>query len=174
MGAASQGALGAAPNMPRSILTLERLCHTSPEGWVHDLRGRSKLSYWSKQEALGSGQSSRREVFRRCGLAGITGLIGAGLAELVGAVPVRAASSVQQLPATMVLNALPPGEQTVRAAIEAGCCLTYTRDEDRCGSGGCGSGACCYHVTGSGSCSGTNEIICVDVSCAEGNFTTGC
>jgi len=122
--------------------------------------------------------STRRDTLRRLGSLGAFATIGAGLADLLGTAAARADSTTtptNQLPATMVLNALPPGEQVVRAAIEATCCLTYTRDEGQCGSGGCGTGACCYHVTGSGggSCN-VNEIICVDVSCAEGNFTTGC
>lgn len=121
-----------------------------------------------------AGGSTRRDALSRFGTAGVLATVGAGLSEVVRAGSARAATATPlRLPATMVLNALPAGEQTVRAAIEAGCCLTYTRDEGHCGSGGCGTGACCYHVTGSGSCS-VDTILCVDVACAEGNFTTGC
>jgi hypothetical protein len=95
------------------------------------------------------------------------------MSELVASSSARAATSqLPQLPATMILNGLPPdAPQALIDAIEDGCCITYTRDEGQCG-GPCGTGWCCYHVVSSG-CD-INEVICVNVSCAEGNFTTGC
>ncbi len=118
-------------------------------------------------------RATRRALLMRIGSAGALATVGAGLAELVGSGSARAATTqLPQLPATMVLNALPPDAPAVmRTAIEDQCCITYTRDEGHCGSG-CPSGSCCYHVV-SKSC-GLNEIACVEVSCAEGNFTTGC
>lgn len=114
---------------------------------------------------------SRRDMLRGGGRMGVLASIGVGLGELVGAGRAGAATPVPQLPATMVLNALPPGAPpSIAAAIEAGCCVHYTRDEGHCG--GCPSGSCCYHITSSGC--GLDEITCVAVSCAEGNFTTGC
>jgi hypothetical protein len=113
-------------------------------------------------------------MLRRAWSAGIFATAGIGLAELVGAGGARAATpETNQLPATMILNALPTDAPTALIdAIEAGCCTTYTRDENHCGSGGCGTGWCCYHVV-STACD-INEVICINVSCAEGNFTTGC
>lgn len=113
-------------------------------------------------------------MLRRAWSAGIFATAGIGLAELVGAGGARAATpETNQLPATMILNALPTDAPTALIdAIEAGCCTTYTRDENHCGLGGCGTGWCCYHVV-STACD-INEVICINVSCAEGNFTTGC
>jgi len=73
----------------------------------------------------------------------------------------------------MILNALPAdAPAALVAAINAGCCITYTLDEHHCGSQSCPSGYCCYHVTSPG-CN-LDEIVCIEVSCAEGDFTTGC
>ena len=123
---------------------------------------------------VSTGEPTRRDLFRRAWSAGILATAGTGLFELVGAGRARAATSqTNQLPATMILNALPADAPTgLIEAIEAGCCTTYTRDENNCGSGGCGTGWCCYHVV-STAC-GINEVVCINVSCAEGNFTTGC
>lgn len=116
---------------------------------------------------------TRRDMLRRAWSAGIFATAGAGLSELVGAGSARAATPTNQLPSTMILNALPPdAPAALRQAIEAQCCTTYTRDEGNCGSGGCGSGWCCYHVV-STACD-IDEVVCINVSCAEGNFTTGC
>jgi hypothetical protein len=119
---------------------------------------------------------NRRDVLRGVASIGAVATVLAGASELLGAQSARAAAgsatSATQLPATMVLNALPPDAQAIRAAIEAGCCVTYTRDEGHCGAGGCGTGECCYHVT-SPACA-LDQVKCVAVSCAEGNFTTGC
>jgi hypothetical protein len=115
---------------------------------------------------------TRRDVLRGGSRLGILATAGAGLAELLS--PTRAGADTQlpQLPATMILNALPPdAPPDIRAAIEAGCCIHYTRDVGHCGSG-CPSGSCCYRVVSTGC--GINEVTCVEVSCAEGNFTTGC
>lgn len=113
---------------------------------------------------------TRREVLRRMFSTGVAATAGAGLSGLLAAP--RAGAATTQLPATMILNALPPdAPPSVVAAIQAGCCITYIRDENHCGAP-CGTGYCCYHLT-STSC-GLNEITCVQVSCAEGNFTTGC
>lgn len=119
-------------------------------------------------------RTTRRDALRRIFSAGIVTTAGAGLSELLVPSGARAASpQLPQLPATMVLNALPAdASPSVAAAIEAGCCITYTRDENHCGSGSCPSGSCCYHIVSS-NC-GLNEIACVTVTCAEGNFTTGC
>ena len=73
----------------------------------------------------------------------------------------------------MILRALPGDAPTALIqAIEDGCCIHYTRDENHCTPNPCPSGECCYHIT-STNC-GINETICIDVSCAEGNFSTGC
>jgi hypothetical protein len=119
-------------------------------------------------------RTTRRDALRRIFSAGIVTTAGAGLSELLVPSGARAASpQLPQLPATMILNALPAdASASVTAAIEAGCCITYTRDEHHCGSSNCPTGACCYHIV-SANC-GINEIACVAVSCAEGNFTTGC
>lgn len=129
---------------------------------------RAKPDIWSSEKP------TRRDMLRRAWSAGIVATAGAGLSELVGVGSARAATQpTTQLPATMILNALPPDAPTALIdAIEAGCCTTYTRDENHCGSGGCGAGWCCYHVV-STACD-INEVICINVSCAEGNFTTGC
>jgi hypothetical protein len=114
---------------------------------------------------------TRRDVLRRFGSVGLLASASAGVGELLGSPPARAATT--QLPATMVLNALQAdASPEIAQAIEAGCCLHYTRAEGQCGSGGCGNGSCCYHVT-STQCA-IDETVCVKVSCAEGNFTTGC
>jgi hypothetical protein len=129
----------------------------------------------SNKDAMGLPEgTTRRDALRRMFSAGIVTTAGAGLSELLVPVGARAASpQMTQLPATMVLNALPAdASPDVSAAIEAGCCITYTRDEHHCGSGSCPTGSCCYHVVSTGC--GLNEVICVEVSCAEGNFTTGC
>jgi len=119
-------------------------------------------------------RATRRDMLRRFFSTGVLATVGIGASELVGASQARASTSAStNLPATMILNALPADvSPSLVAAIEAGCCITYTRDEGNCGSGGCGSGRCCYHVV-STAC-GTDQVMCIDVSCAEGNFTTGC
>lgn len=123
-------------------------------------------------DGLGEQNITRRGVLRRITSIGAVATVGAGMSELVGLGTARAVTpAATKLPATMVLNALPPGADAVRAAIEASCCITYTRDEGKC-SPACGSGWCCYHVTSS-DC-GLNTIECIEISCAEGNFTTGC
>jgi hypothetical protein len=130
---------------------------------------------WDSQEQEPRIGETRRDTLRKLGRLGAFAVIGTGIGDLLGTAPARAAGTVtttNQLPATMVLNALPPDEQIVRSAIENGCCLTYTRDEGHC-SPSCGAGSCCYHVVGSNGCT-TNEVTCVAVGCATGNFTTGC
>jgi hypothetical protein len=114
---------------------------------------------------------TRREVLRGMFSTGLVATAGAGVSGLLGAPAARAAG--MQMPATMILNGLPPdAPSNLAAAIEAGCCVTYTRDEDHCSSGPCPSGYCCYHVVSSGC--GVDIVTCIEVSCAEGNFTTGC
>jgi hypothetical protein len=122
---------------------------------------------------VSSERATRREVLRRLGSAGVLATATAGLSELFGSSSARAATTqLPQLPATLVLNALPPDAPTgLAAAIESQCCITYTRDEGHCGSP-CPSGYCCYHVVSTGC--GLDEVTCIEVSCAEGNFTTGC
>jgi hypothetical protein len=119
-------------------------------------------------------RTTRRDALRRIFSAGIVTTAGAGLSELLLPAGSRAATpQLPQLPATMILNALPADiSPNLANAIEAGCCITYTRDEHHCGSSNCPTGECCYHIV-SNNC-GIDEIACVAVSCAEGNFTTGC
>lgn len=126
-----------------------------------------------KAPASSSDGPTRRDVLRRAGSAGVLATAGAGLAELFGSHLARADTApTLRLPATMILNALPPdAPANLRTAIEDGCCITYTRDEGACNPA-CGSGFCCYHVV-SKDC-GIDEITCIEVSCAEGNFSTGC
>jgi hypothetical protein len=129
----------------------------------------------SSRSALGTDeQSTRRDILRRFASASVITTAGAGITQLFGISAAKASTTQSpQLPATMILNALPANAPpTLAAAIEAGCCITYTRDEHACGSSSCPSGYCCYHVT-STDCN-INETVCVEVSCAEGNFTTGC
>ncbi len=118
--------------------------------------------------------STRREMLRRTVSAGVVATAGAGLAELFGAAPARALTpATTRLPATMILNALPTDAPAALVqAIENGCCIQYTRDENHCSPDPCPSGQCCYHIVSTG-CD-LNETICIDVSCAEGNFSTGC
>ena len=118
-----------------------------------------------------NGKTNRRGALRRMLSVGVFTTVGAGLAELAAVSSARAATT--QLPITMVLNALPPdASPTLREAIQSGCCTTYTVDEFHCGSGGCGAGWCCYHVV-SVNC-GINEVVCINVGCNTGNFSTGC
>jgi hypothetical protein len=122
---------------------------------------------------LSAERSTRRDALRRIGSAGMLATVSAGLLDLLGAIPAGASTATSsQLPATMVLNALGPNAPAgLSVAIQSGCCVHYTRDEGACGSP-CPSGSCCYHVT-STTC-GLDSTGCVDVNCAEGNFTTGC
>lgn len=117
---------------------------------------------------------TRRDMLRRAWSAGILATAGAGLSELVGAGTARAATpQLPQLPVTLILNALPAdAPSALRDAIDAGCCTTYTLDEHHCGSNNCPSGYCCYHVVSTGC--GINEVVCLEVSCSEGDFSTGC
>jgi hypothetical protein len=128
----------------------------------------------TRREPAVNEPTSRREMLRRIFSAGVISTGAAGMAELLGVPAARAATpQLTNLPATMILNALPAdGPPSIAAAIEAGCCITYTLDEHECGSEHCPSGSCCYHVT-SPACN-IDEVECVAVSCAEGNFTTGC
>lgn len=115
--------------------------------------------------------TTRRGALRRFLSAGVLATAGAGMSELLGARGAQADAAPMRLPATMVLNALPADAPAdLRAAIESGCCMNYYRDEFHCGSGGCGPGWCCYHVVGCG----RDEVLCINVSCAEGNFSSGC
>lgn len=93
----------------------------------------------TKRVIVSTGAPARRGIFRRAWSAGILATAGTGLFEMVGAGGARAGTSQSnQLPATMILNALPADAPTgLIEAIEAGCCTTYTRDENNCGSGGC-------------------------------------
>ncbi|MGC9220102.1 MAG: hypothetical protein ACP5H2_01955 [Solirubrobacteraceae bacterium] len=123
---------------------------------------------------MSSQTRTRREALRRFGSAGLLATAGAGVSSLFGSAPARADTPpLTQLPVTMVLNAIPAGAPTgLREAIEAGCCITYTRDEHNCGPDSCPSGECCYHIQ-STDC-GIDYVTCLAVSCAEGNFSTGC
>ncbi len=117
---------------------------------------------------------TRRDMLRRAWSVGVLATAGAGVSELIGAGSAcAAATQTTRLPATMILNALPAdAPAAIRQAIEAGCCVHYTLDEHNCGSSHCPSGQCCYHVTSS-DC-GVDYITCIEVSCAEGNYSTGC
>lgn len=118
--------------------------------------------------------STRRDMLRRVLSAGVFATAGAGISELLGTASAHAATTTTtRLPATMILKALPAdAAPALVQAIEDGCCITYTRDEHHCTPDPCPTGSCCYHVV-STDC-GINETVCVDVSCAEGNYTTGC
>jgi hypothetical protein len=77
------------------------------------------------------------------------------------------------LTADEVVKALPESApQALRDALLANCCTHYTVAEGECGTGGCGSGSCCYHIV-STECS-INKYSCVGVPCSTGNFSTGC
>lgn len=124
-------------------------------------------------QADGPKGRTRRDVLKRMMSTGLVATIGAGLADLTGVTTAHAAESeLPNIPGSMVLNSLSDdASAALKQAIASGCCIKYTRDEGHC-SPKCGSGWCCYHVTSSGC--GLNEIECVNVSCAEGNFTSGC
>jgi hypothetical protein len=128
----------------------------------------------TKREPAVNEPRSRRKLLRRIFSGGVVSTGTAGVAELVGVPAARAATpQLPRLPATMILKALPAdASPSIAAAIEAGCCITYTLDEHACGSEHCPSGYCCYQIT-SPAC-GIDEVQCVEVSCAEGDFTTGC
>jgi hypothetical protein len=117
---------------------------------------------------------TRRGVLRRFLSAGLFTTAGVGLTQLITPASSRAATSeLPRLPSTMVLNALPSDAPAgLREAIEAGCCITYTLDEHHCGNSSCPSGECCYHIQ-STDC-GLDYVTCLAVSCAEGDFSTGC
>lgn len=117
---------------------------------------------------------TRRDMLRQALSAGVFATAGAGVSALFGASSTRAATTATpQLPATMILRALPAdAPPALIQAIEAGCCIHYTRDENHCTPDPCPTGSCCYHVV-STNC-GIDETVCVGVSCAEGNFSTGC
>jgi hypothetical protein len=116
---------------------------------------------------------TRRGVLRKFLSAGIVTTAGAGIAEMFTPTVARADTQLPRLPATMILNALPPNAPAgLQEAIEAGCCITYTLDEHHCGSNSCPSGECCYHIQ-STNC-GLDYVTCLGVSCAEGDFSTGC
>lgn len=116
---------------------------------------------------------TRRDMLKRLMSTGFAATIGAGLADLTGVTSAHAATSeVPRIPASMILNSLPANAPAaLTQALASGCCIKYTRDEGHC-SPKCGSGWCCYHVVSSGC--GLNMVTCINVSCAEGNFTSGC
>lgn len=123
----------------------------------------------------GSGDApTRRDMLRRLLSAGLLTTASAGISGLFAAPGARADTTrLPQLPASLVLKALPAdAPPALVAAIEAGCCITYTLDEHNCGSGSCPSGYCCYHVV-STDC-GINEVTCIEVGCDTGDFSTGC
>jgi hypothetical protein len=113
---------------------------------------------------------TRRQALRRFWAVGLLATASAGIADLFMVGPADAETSLPSVPISAALSALPadapPG---LVQAIADGCCITYTRDEGAC-TPSCPSGQCCYHVTGCG----YNYIACIEVSCAKGNFTTGC
>jgi hypothetical protein len=117
---------------------------------------------------------SRREMLRRIFSTRVFSTGAAGMAELLRMpAPRAAAPQLPSLPATRIRNALPAdAPPSIAAAIDAGCCITYTLDEHACGSEHCPDGYCCYQITSPGC--GIDEVQCVEVSCAEGDFTTGC
>jgi hypothetical protein len=128
------------------------------------------MEFFSVRRRNISDVRTRREMLRGMFSTGLMATMGAGATGLLAAPSARSATT--QLPATMILNALPAdAPANLVAAIEAGCCTTYTRDEGHC-NGSCGTGYCCYHVV-STNC-GIDDVACIQVSCAEGNFTTGC
>jgi hypothetical protein len=127
-----------------------------------------------KLSLIGGEEPTRRDMLRRMLSAGVLATASAGMSGLFLAPGARADTSpLPQLPASVVLNALPPdAPPALVAALEDGCCITYTLDEHHCGSGSCPSGYCCYHVV-STDC-GINEVVCIEVGCDTGNFSTGC
>jgi hypothetical protein len=72
-----------------------------------------------------------------------------------------------------LLKVLPPEvSPALRDAIASGCCIHYTVAEGMCGSGGCGTGSCCYHAVGA-AC-GIDKYECLPYPCSKGDFSTGC
>jgi hypothetical protein len=119
-------------------------------------------------------EPTRRDMLRGMLSVGLVTTAGTGLSGLFAAPGARAATTqLPQLPANLILNALPAdAPSALVTAIQNGCCTTYTLDEHHCGSGSCPSGYCCYHVVSTGC--GINEVVCIEVGCDTGDFTTGC
>lgn len=115
--------------------------------------------------------TTRRQALRRFWVTGVLATAGAGLSELL-LVP-RASATVSSLgpavPSATILAALPADAPVgLRDAIASGCCLYYTRDEGAC-SPACGTGSCCYVISGCYNAGPT----CIGVPCSRGNFTSG-
>lgn len=77
---------------------------------------------------------TRRDMLRRALSAGVFATAGAGVSALFGASSAGAeTTTTTQLPATMILRALPAdASPALIQAIEDGCCIHYTRDENHC------------------------------------------
>lgn len=127
------------------------------------------MSEHEKRAGVEAG-STRRQALRRFWVTGVLATAGAGLSEmLLRPNPAAAATLGPTMPAATILAALPADASAgLRAAIESGCCLYYTRDEGAC-SPACGSGTCCYVISG---CYKEGPL-CITVSCTKGNFTSG-
>jgi hypothetical protein len=157
-------------------------------GWAGSVtRRRRETGQWHGFETQGGGmkfsttrgeesgeEPTRRDMLRGLLSAGLLTTAVAGISALFAGPDARAGTTrLPQLPASVVLKALPAdAPPALVAAIEDGCCITYTLDEHNCGSGSCPSGYCCYHVV-STDC-GINEVTCIEVGCDMGDFSTGC
>lgn len=107
------------------------------------------------------------------GRAGRFARLSSRLSALIGARQGRELAGFTRMAIEDVLAALPSdAPQELRDMIASGCCTYYTVAEGMCGSSGCGTGRCCYHIV-STACP-TNEYRCLDYPCDHGNFTTGC
>lgn len=85
----------------------------------------------------------------------------------------RAGDAVGVVSTEAALSALAPDvSPALREAIASGCCTYFYVAEGMCGTGGCGSGKCCYHVV-SPAC-GIDKYECLNYSCSKGDFSTGC
>lgn len=95
------------------------------------------------------------------------------LSAPIGARRASARAGYTRMEIEGVLNALPAdAPEDLREAIASGCCTYYTVAEGFCGSSGCGTGNCCYHIV-STAC-GKDVYQCVNHPCSYGNYSTGC
>jgi hypothetical protein len=118
--------------------------------------------------------TTRREALRRFLSVGVAATAAAGLGELLTSPLARADQApTAQVAVADVLAALPPdASPQLIAAIQSSCCTHYTVAQFHCGSGGCGSGFCCYHIV-STAC-GIDTYACLNYPCSHGNFSSGC
>jgi hypothetical protein len=117
--------------------------------------------------------ATRRDALRRFLSVGVVATAAAGFSELLSSPLARADQMpTRQAAVADVLAALPPdASPELIAAIQLSCCTHFTVAEFRCGSGGCGTGWCCYHVVDS--CGGDYHT-CLNYPCSHGNFSIGC